>query len=144
MKKKSLEILYRYRCHLLEREQILLQDKIAAEAQQKTRLLGLQTRVKQTHEAKSNARTPVELSDLDDSASYLHMRMTLARRALALSGQEREEALQRTLRVKQSRDQVAHLIEHARRKHLQACDENERHQIDEMVTARYTMNRGEL
>ena len=38
MKKQSLEILYRYRKHLLEKEQIALQDRIGDENQQKLRL----------------------------------------------------------------------------------------------------------
>jgi hypothetical protein len=53
MKKQSLEILYRFRKHLLEKEQIVLQDKIAEENQQKARLLQLQARVQATHNAPS-------------------------------------------------------------------------------------------
>ena len=102
MKKKSLSILHRYRDHLLEREQINLQEKIADENNQKARLLQLQTRVKATHEAKANAKTVEEMKSLDEAAAYLHSRMTLARRAIQLTSAAREEAMAQTLRTKQS------------------------------------------
>ena len=70
MKKKSLSILHRYRDHLLEREQINLQDKIADENNQKARLLQLQERVKTTHEAKARAKTIEEMKSLDDAAAW--------------------------------------------------------------------------
>jgi hypothetical protein len=79
MKKQSLEILHRYRKHLLEKDQIVLQDKIAEENQQKARLLQLQSRVQATHEAKLKATSAEELRALDEAAAYLHGRMTLAR-----------------------------------------------------------------
>jgi len=142
MKKKSLEILHRYRAHLLEREQIILQDKIAEENAQKARLLQLQARVKETHEAKLKARSIEELRELDESAAYLHNRMTLARRAIALCTKMREEATQRTLETKQSRDQVEQLIEHAALLRAREQDHAERRQIDELVTARYAMTSG--
>jgi hypothetical protein len=69
MKKQSLEILYRFRKHLLEKEQIVLQDKIAEENQQKARLLQLQARVQATHNAKSKATTVEELRALDEAAA---------------------------------------------------------------------------
>ncbi len=139
MKKKSLDILHRYRSHLIEREQIALQDRIAEENQQKARLFQLQTRVQNTHDAKLKARSIEELRDLDESAAWLHTRITMARRAFALSTQSREAQMQRLLQVKQSRDQVEHLIENARREHLRARDETERQQIDELVTSRYAL-----
>jgi len=71
MKKKSLSILHRYREHLLEREQINLQEKIAEENNQKARLLQLQERVRATHEAKASAKTVEEVKSLDEAAAYL-------------------------------------------------------------------------
>jgi hypothetical protein len=139
MKKQSLEILHRYRKHLLEKDQITLQDKIADENQQKARLLQLQARVKATHEAKLKATTPEELCALDDAAAYLHGRMTLARRAIQLTGVARQEALERTLKTKQSRDQIGLLMEKERMERLRFQDEAERKQIDELVTSRYAM-----
>jgi Flagellar FliJ protein len=139
MKRESLEILYRYRKHLLEKDQILLQDKIAEENQQKARLLQLQARVQSTHEAKLKATTVEELCALDESASYLHGRMTLAKRAISLAGQSREEALERTLKTKQARDQIGLLLEKERGERLAELDESERRSLDELVTSRYAM-----
>jgi hypothetical protein len=139
MKKQSLEILYRYRNHLLEKEQINLQDRIAEENQQKARLLQLQARVKETHDAKLKARSVEELCTLDESAAYLHSRMTMARRAIGLAGQARAEALDRTLKAKQARDQIGLLLEKNRRDHIRSMDKTERHQLDEMVASRYAM-----
>ena len=142
MKKKSLSILHRYRDHLLEREQINLQEKIADENNQKARLLQLQERVKATHQAKASAKTVEEVKALDDAAAYLHSRMTLAKRAIQLTTTAREEAMQQTLRTKQSRDQVAMLIEKGRILDHQEHDHKERNQIDELVTSRYAMGLG--
>jgi len=142
MKKKSLSILHRYRDHLLEREQINLQEKIADENNQKARLLQLQARVKATHDAKANAQTVEEVKSLDEAAAYLHSRMTLAKRAIQLTGAAREEAMQQTLRTKQSRDQVAMLLEKGRILDRQEHDHKERNQIDELVTSRYAMGLG--
>jgi myo-inositol-1-phosphate synthase len=142
MKKKSLSILHRYREHLLEREQINLQEKIADENNQKARLLQLQARVKATHEAKASARTVEEIKALDEAAAYLHGRMTLARRAIQLTAQAREEAMAQTLRTKQSRDQVAMLLEKGRVLDRMEHDHKERNQIDELVTSRYAMGLG--
>jgi aconitase B len=139
MKKQSLQILHRYRKHLLERDQVVLQDKIADENLQKARLLQLQARVRETHEAKSKATTAEELCALDDAASYLHGRMTLARRAISVCAQAREEALQKTLQTKQGRDQVEQLIENAHREDIRAHDDAEKLQMDELVTSRYAM-----
>ncbi|HEX4138785.1 MAG TPA: hypothetical protein VHY09_00440 [Candidatus Methylacidiphilales bacterium] len=142
MKKKSLSILHRYRNHLLEREQVNLQEKIADEANQKARLLQLQARVKATHEAKAGAKTVEEIKALDEAAAYLHSRMTLARRAIQLTAQAREEATAQTLRTKQSRDQVGMLLEKGRVIERQEHDYKERNQIDELVTSRYAMGLG--
>ena len=142
MKKKSLSILHRYRDHLLEREQINLQEKIADENNQKARLLQLQARVKATHEAKASAKTVEEMKSLDEAAAYLHSRMTLAKRAIQLTASAREEAVQQTLRTKQGRDQVAMLLEKGRILERQEHDHKERNQIDELVTSRYAMGLG--
>jgi len=142
MKKKSLTVLHRYRNHLLEREQINLADKIADENQQKARLLQLQARVRATHEAKANAKTVEELRALDDAAAYLHGRMTLARRAIVVTAQAREEATAQTIKTKQARDQVATLIETGKTKLRREFDEKERNQMDEQVTSRYAMGLG--
>ncbi len=144
MKKKSLSILHRYRDHLLEREQVNLQEKIAEENNQKARLLQLQARVKATHDAKATAKTIEELKALDEAAAYLHGRMTLARRAIQLTTVAREEAMQQTIRTKQERDQVASLLEKGRVLMRHEHDTKERNQIDELVTSRYAMGLGGL
>jgi hypothetical protein len=142
MKKKTLEILHRHRQHLLEKEQIALQDRLAEENQQKVRLLQLQARVQATHNAKSRASTIEEIRALDDAARYLHNRITLANRAVSLSAVAREDALVRTLKSKQSYDQVGVMIEKARVARNRAADETERRDIDELVTSRYAMALG--
>jgi flagellar export protein FliJ len=144
MKKNSLSILYRYRKHLLEKEQINLQDKIADETQQKARLRQLQARVTATHEAKLKATSVEEMRALDDAAAYLHSRITLAKRAVNLTGQAREEALGQTLKTKQERDQVGLMIENDRVIEQRARDDSERKQIDELVTSRYAAAPGAL
>jgi hypothetical protein len=131
MKKQSLEILYRFRKHLLEKEQIVLQDKIAEENQQKARLLQLN--------AKSKATTVEELRALDEAAAFLHGRMTMAKRAITLSSQARQDAVEQTLKTKQSLDQIGLLLENGRRKRVAELDESERRQMDEIVTSRYAM-----
>jgi hypothetical protein len=142
MKKNSLSILHHYRNHLLEREQVNLQEKLAEENNQKARLLQLQVRVKATHEAKAGAKTVEEMKSLDEAAAYLHGRMTLARRAIALTAQAREEAMAQTIRTKQARDQVAKLLEKGRILDRQEHDLKERKQTDELVTSRYAMGLG--
>ena len=139
MKKKSLEILLRHRTHLLEKDQIILQDKIGEESQQKIRLLQLQARVQATHNAKARASSVEEIRALDEAAAYLHSRVTMAKRAVALSTQAKEEALNRTLKAKQSRDQVGIMLENRRQARRREEDESERKQIDELVTSRYAM-----
>jgi hypothetical protein len=139
MKKQSLEILYRYRKHLLEKEQIQLQDKIAEENQQKVRLLQLQARVQDTHNAKTKATTVEDLRSLDEAAAYLHTRMTMAKRAISISSQARQDAVERTLKTKLSLDQIGAMLEKGRRQRIVAIDEEERRQMDELVTSRYAM-----
>jgi hypothetical protein len=144
MKKKSLTILHHYRNHLLEREQVNLQEKIADENVQKARLLQLQARVKATHEAKAGASTIEQMRSLDEAAAYLHSRMTLAKRAIALTGQVREEAMMQTIKAKQARDQVGLMIEKHRVRLNHEREEKERNQIDDLTTARYAMGLGGL
>jgi hypothetical protein len=139
MKKQSLEILYRYRKHLLEKEQINLQDKIAEENQQKVRLLQLQARVQDTHNGKSKATTVEELRALDEAAAYLHTRMIMAKRAIALSSQARQDAVERTLKTKLSLDQIGAMLEKGKRQVVAELDAEERRQLDELVTSRYAM-----
>jgi len=139
MKTQSLEVLYRYRKHLLEKEQIILQDKIAEENQQKVRLLQLQSRVQETHNAKAKATTVEEIRALDEAAAYLHGRMTLAKRAISLSGNAKQDALERTLKTKQSLDQIGLMLENGRRKEMVELDAWERRQMDDLVTSRYAM-----
>ena len=81
---------------------------------------------------------------LDEAAAYLHGRITMAKRAVSLSGQSREEALQRTLKVKQSRDQVASMLEKGRVERRRRDDDSEKRQLDELVTSRYAMTLGGL
>jgi hypothetical protein len=139
MKKQSLEILYRFRSHLLEKEQVALQDKIAEENQQKVRLLQLQQRIQTTHNAKLKAKTVEELRQLDEAAAYLNGRLTLAKRAVSVAGQAREDALSRTLKIKQARDQIGILIEKGRRAYIAELDDSERKQLDDLVTSRFAM-----
>ena len=142
MKKQSLEILYRYRSHLLEKEQLALQDKIAEESQQKVRLLQLQARIQETHNAKLKAGTVEELRALDEAAAYLNSRVTLAKRAVSVAAQTREDALNRTLKTKMSRDQIGLLIEKERRAFLAEADDAERKHLDEIATSRFALNLG--
>jgi hypothetical protein len=139
MKKQSLEILYRYRQHLLEKEQINLQDKIAEENQQKMRLLQLHARVQETHNAKARAGTVEEIRSLDEAAAYLHGRMVMAKRAIGISAQARQDAVEQTLKTKKSLDQIGLLLEKGRREHRAVLDESERREMDELVTSRYAM-----
>ena len=139
MKKQSLEILYRYRKHLLEKEQINLQDKIAEENQQKLRLAQLQARVQATHNEKLKARTVDDLRQLDEAAAYLHTRMTLAKRAIQLSGNARQAAVESTLKTKLSLDQIGAMLENNKRKLQTEIDVSERNALDELVTSRYAM-----
>jgi flagellar biosynthesis chaperone FliJ len=121
---------------------VLLQDKIAEENHQKLRLLQLQARVQETHNAKLRAVSVEKMKSLDDAAAYLHGRTTLAKRALSLSAQVRQEAVERTLKTKQSLDQIASLMEKGRRARRADLDALERKQLDELVTSRYAMALG--
>ena len=144
MKKQSLQILHRYRQHLLEREQALIQDKIAEENVQKARVLQLQARIQETHEAKLKAATGAELNVLDEAAAYLHGRAIMAHRALSLAKTAREEAMARTIKAKEERDQVGIVIENGRLKWRQEQDHAERVQLDDLTTTRYAMTMGGL
>jgi signal-transduction protein with cAMP-binding, CBS, and nucleotidyltransferase domain len=144
MKRQTLDILHRYRKHLLEQEQMLIVQRLTEENTQKVRLLQLQQRVAQTHEAKLRATSSADLVAIDEAATYLHSRVTMAQRALALARSAREEAVARTLELKKERDQVGLLLERDRCERLHAQDESERNQLNELATARYAMAAGGL
>jgi hypothetical protein len=144
MKKQSLEILYRYRKHLVEREQAAIADRLADENNQKVRVLELKQRVAQTHEAKLRCTSPADLVALDQAAAYLHGRVTLATRALSVARASREETVNRTLQLKKERDQVALLLEKNRRQRIREQDEAERHQLNEIAIVRHAMAAGGL
>jgi hypothetical protein len=139
MKKQTLEILHRYRRHLLEQEQMTIVQRLTEENTQKVRLLQLQQRIAQMHEAKLRATSSADLMALDDAATYLNSRLTMAQRALALARAAREEAVARTLELKKERDQVGLLLDNRRREHIRGQDDAERHQLNELATARYAM-----
>jgi hypothetical protein len=56
-----------------------------------------------------------------------------------LSSQARQDAVEQTLKTKQSLDQIGLLLENGRRKRVAELDESERRQMDEIVTSRYAM-----
>jgi len=144
MKKQTLEILYRYRRHLLEQEQALIVQRLTEENNQKVRLLQLQQRIAQMHEAKLRATSSADLMALDDAATYLNSRLTMAQRALGLARAAREEAVARTLQLKKERDQVGLLLDNRRREHIREQDDAERQQLNELATARFAMAAGGL
>jgi hypothetical protein len=144
MKKQTLDILHRYRKHLLEQEQMAIVERLAEENNQKVRLLQLQQRIAQMHEAKLRATSSADLMSLDEAATYLNSRLTMAQRALALARAAREEAVARVLQLKKERDQVGLLLENNRRERAREQDEAERHQLNELATARYAMAAGGL
>ena len=144
MKKQTLDILHRYRKHLLEREQIAIQDRLAEENTQKARVLHLQQRVADTHEAKLRATTPADLCALDDAATYLHGRVTMAQRAFALARKAREEVMANAVQLKKERDQVGLMLDNDRRQFLRAQDDAERLELNDMATARHAMAAGRL
>lgn len=144
MKKQTLDVLHRYRKHLLEREQAAIQDRLAEENTQKARLLQLQSRVTETHEAKLHATSSADLCSLDEAAAYLHGRVTMAQRALTLARMAREEAVARALQLKQDRDQVGMMLENDRRQFQRAQDEAERLELNDMATVRHAMAAGGL
>jgi hypothetical protein len=134
MKKQSLEILHRYRNHLLERAQAGVQDKMAEENNQKARILHLRERMQEAHRAKLQSTCAGDLVSLDEAASYLHGRTTLAYRALSVARLAREEALDQLLELKKERDQISHLIDKERAARRQAQDESERIQLNDFAT----------
>ena len=144
MKKQTLEILHRYRKHLLEQEQLTIVERLAEENNQKVRLLQLQQRIAQMHEAKLRATSSAELMSLDEAATYLNSRMTMAQRALGLARAARAEAVARTLQLKKERDQVGLLLDNRRREHIREQDDAERQQLNELATARFAMAAGGL
>jgi hypothetical protein len=139
MKRHSLELLFRHRDHLLEMEQVALQEKLAEENEQKVRLENLVVRIRRTHEAKLGARTVEGVRVLDEAAAYLQGRFIMAKRALGLAGLAREEAAGRTLKAKISRDQIGLLLENGRRAELHEMEVRERQQLDDLSSARYVM-----
>jgi hypothetical protein len=144
MKKPTLEILHRYRKHLLDKEQATLQERWAEENAQKARIVQLQSRVQETHEAKLKASSASELCALDGAAAYLHGRSTMAQRALSLARTAREESVEKMLTCKQERDQVGLVIENGRRRRLREQDALERLQADDLATARHAMKTGSV
>lgn len=144
MKKNSLHILHRYRKHLLDQAQGAIGDALAEENNQKVRVLQLRQRIAQTQQAKLRAGTPGELVSLDEAAAYLNTRVIMAERALALARSAREQAVARTLELKKERDQVGLVIEKGRRDWIRAQDEAERHQLNEIATARHALALGGL
>jgi hypothetical protein len=144
MKKQTLDILHRYRKHLLEQEQMSIVERLAEENNQKVRLLQLQQRIAQMHEAKLRATSSAELVSLDEAATYLNSRLTMANRALALARAAREEAVARTLQAKKERDQVGLLLDKNRQDYIREQDAAERNQLNELATARYAMAGGSL
>jgi hypothetical protein len=144
MKKQTLDILHRYRKHLLEQEQLAIVERLAEENSQKVRLLQLQQRIAQMHEAKLRATSSAELVSLDEAATYLNSRLTMAQRALALARAAREEAVARVLQLKKERDQVGLLLDKNRQDYIREQDAAERNQLNELATARYAMAGGAL
>ncbi len=134
MKKQSLEILHRYRKHLLEREQIGVQERMVEENNQKARILHLRERVQETHRAKLQATCAGDLVALDEAAIYLHGRTTMAHRALSLARSAREEALDSLLQLKKEHDQIGLLLDRNDAAERAARDESERHQLNDFAT----------
>ena len=144
MKKQTLDILHRYRKHLLEREQANIADRLAEENNQKVRLLQLEQRVAETHRAKLRASSSADLVSLDEAASYLHGRVIMAQRALNLARKAREDAVAKALQLKKERDQVEKLLENERNQALLARDETERLQLNDLASSRYVMAAGNV
>ena len=139
MKTKSLATLHRYRQHLLEQAQAAIADALAEENSQKVRVLQLRQRIAQTHEGKLRATSSADLVSLDEAAAYLHGRVIMAERALVLARGIREQAVSRVLELKKERDQVGNLIERHRLGEVRAYAEAERHQLNELATARHAL-----
>jgi hypothetical protein len=144
MKKQTLDLLHRYRKHLLERGQVSIVERLAEENAQKVRVLQLQQRVAETHQAKLRASCSADLTALDEAASYLHGRVTMAQRALVLARRAREEAVAAALQLKKERDQVGSMLENDRRQTESAQDEAERLELNDLASARYVMAAGNV
>jgi len=65
--------------------------------------------------------------------------MTLAKRAIQLSSNARQSAVESTLKTKVSLDQIGALLENNKRKLKAEMDVSERNALDELVTSRYAM-----
>ncbi len=139
MKKTSLDILHRYRRHLLDEAQTRIAEALAEENNQKVRVLQLRQRIAQTHEAKLRASSSADLTALDEAAAYLHGRVVMAERALTLSRSAREQAVAYAIELKKERDQVAHLLDRHKQEWIRAQDDAERHQLNDITTARHAM-----
>jgi len=144
MKKNSLHILHRYRKHLLDQSQAAIADALAEENNQKVRVLQLKQRIAETHQAKLRATSSAEMVSLDEAAAYLQSRVIMAERALALARGAREQAVNRTLELKKEHDQVGLVLDKNRRDWVRAQDEAERHQLNEIATARHALAAGGL
>lgn len=144
MKTTSLNLLHRYRKHLLDQAQAAIADALAEENNQKVRVLQLRQRISQTHQAKLRAETGADLMSMDDAATYLHGRVIMAERALTLARGAREQAVARVIELKKERDQVGLILDKKRRECIRAQDEAERHQLDEIATARHALAVGAL
>jgi hypothetical protein len=139
VKKKSLDILHRYRKHILDEAQAAIANALSEENNQKVRVLQLRQRIAQTHHAKLHATSSADLMSHDESATYLHGRVIMAERALVLARSAREQAVARVLELKKERDQIGHLIDNQKREWIRTQDEAERNQINELVTARHAL-----
>ncbi len=143
MNRESMETLQKYRKHLLNLEQIALQERIAEERKQTTRLEGLSTRLMQIQTAKSNASTVHELCQMDQASMYLQGRKVMAQRALSVANMAHQEALQKTLQVKISGDQVGIILQNDQLAMMKEYGCQEQKQIDDLVTAKFaTCNLG--
>ena len=139
MKKKSLDLLHRYRRHLLDQAQGAIADALAEENNQKVRVLQLRQRIAQTHEAKLRATSSADLTSLDEAAAYLNGRLIMAERALVLARGVREQAVAHVIELKKERDQVGHLLDRHKQEWIRVQDETERQQLNEIALARHTM-----
>ena len=144
MKTKSLNILHRYRKHVLEQAQAAIADALAEENNQKVRVLQLRQRIAHTHEAKLRASSSADLTSLDEAAAYLHGRIIMAERALVLARGAREQAVARVVELKKERDQVGHLLDRQKQEWVRAQDENERQELNDIALARHALAAGGL
>lgn len=144
MKKNSLNILHRYRKHVLEQAQAAIADALAEENNQKVRVLQLRQRIAQTHEAKLRAASSADLVALDEAATYLHSRVIMADRALTLARGAREQAVARVVELKKERDQVGHLLERQRQEEVRSRDEIERQELNDIALVRHALAAGGL